>query len=318
MEWDDARYVLAVARAGSLSGAARSLGVSHPTVFRRLGRIEAGLGTRLFERLREGYRPTPAAEEVIGVARRIEESMAGLERRLAGRDLRPSGLVRATTTDSLLIGFLTPLFADFRAAHPAIELEVAVSNEMFSLARRDADVAIRPTRAPPEPLIGRKVAAIAMAVYVHEGHPAAEAGDLDSLAEFDWIGPDESLSHLPLAGWLAGRGLAERTVYRSSSLLGQFDAARSGLGLAVLPCFMADAEPSLTRIGGPIDKLEGELWLLTHRDLRRVARIRSFLDFMAGRLGARRTLLSGGSRAAPSGARRPPHGAPAGSGPSRG
>ena len=137
--WDDYRTVMAVAQAGSLSGAARRLGVSHATVFRRLGEIERRIGARLFERSRTGYAPTIAGEDVLRAAVRIEAEVLGVERRIGGQDLRPSGTVRLTTTDTLLTGLLSPMLAAFRREHPEIALEVAVSNEVFDLTRREAD-----------------------------------------------------------------------------------------------------------------------------------------------------------------------------------
>lgn len=163
--WDDLKTIMAIARAGSLSGAARRLSVSHATVFRRLGNIEQRLGAKLFERAHTGYTPTPAGEEMAAAAERIDVEVLGVERRVAGQDLRPSGTVRVTTTDTLLIGLLSPIFAAFRAAHPEISLEIAVSNQLFSLTRREADIAIRPSSTPPEMLIGRKIGVIAQAVY---------------------------------------------------------------------------------------------------------------------------------------------------------
>ncbi|MDJ0947763.1 MAG: LysR family transcriptional regulator [Alphaproteobacteria bacterium] len=292
MDWDDLRYVLAVARAGTLSGAAGALGVSHPTVFRRVDRIEDRLGVRLFERARDGYGLTPEGEEMAALAGRMAEDVAELERRLAGRDLRPSGTVRVTTTDTLLIGFLSPVLAAFRSAHPEIRLEVLVSNAMFNLTKRDADVAIRPSRTPPETLVGRRVADLAWAVYARKTR-AGTSTNRPALAERDWVGPDDSLAYLPMAQWLAEQGLDRRVVYRANTVLGLYDAVRAGLGVAALPCYMGDADRALMRIAPPIAALDSELWLLTHADLRKVARIRAFLDFMAGRLKALRPRLAG-------------------------
>jgi molybdate transport repressor ModE-like protein len=167
--WDDLRTILAIARAGSLSGAARELKVSHATVFRRLGHIEERLGVKLFERGRGGYAPSPAGEEIADAATRIEAEVIGVERRVIGRDLRPAGTVRVATTDTLLIGLLSPVFAAFREAYPDIALEVSVSNAVVNLSRREADVAIRPTTAPPEHLIGRRLVTIEQAVYGRAG-----------------------------------------------------------------------------------------------------------------------------------------------------
>ncbi|MEM7226212.1 MAG: LysR family transcriptional regulator [Pseudomonadota bacterium] len=280
MNWDDLRTVLAIARAGSLVGAAERLGVSHPTVFRRLGALEARLGVRLFERARSGTTATPAGEEMAAQAAELEERVGTLERRLLGRDLRPAGTLRVTTTDTLLYGLLAPILAQFRAAHPEIELEIALSNEPFNLSKRDSDVAIRPTTRPPEPLVGRKVSAIALAVY---GVRVREPEDLP------WIGLDDSLSGLPLARWLAARN--HPAPLRLNSLYACCEAARAGLGRTLLPCFLGDPAPELVRLGAPIDELEGELWLLTHPDLRKVARVRVFLDFTAEAIVARRGLL---------------------------
>lgn len=275
MPWDDLRVVLAIATAGSLAGAARRLDASHATLFRRLNAIEARLGVRLFERSRRGYAPTAAGTELAEVAERIAGEVQEVERRLAGRDLQLSGTLRVTTTDTLLMGLLSPIFADFRRAHPHIQLEVAVSNQRFDLARRDADVALRPSASPPQHLVGRRVALIEQAIYGRPGDDPTEA---------DWIGPDRHLDYDALATWLADAGLTDRCHYRIDTLLGMLAAARDGLGCAVLPCYLADAEPALCRLGEPIPALATELWLLTHPDLRRVTRIRAFMEFVAAAL----------------------------------
>lgn len=294
LPWDDLRLVLAVARAGSLSGAARTLAVSHATVFRRLGELERRLGVRLFERARRGYVATPAGEELATLGARIADEIAAAELRLAGRDRRPRGTVRITTTDTLLTSVLTPVLASFRGRHPEIELEVAVSNEMVNLSKRAADVAIRPARDPDETLVGQRISEIGMAVYAPAGHPATQ-GEVPDLAAFDWIAPDASLSYLPLVGWMARHGLEGRAGYRADSLVGMRDAVRAGGGLAVLPCYLADGDAALARVGPPIAEIASELWLLTHADLRRVARIRAFIDFVAPALRAARGRLSGTS-----------------------
>lgn len=280
LAWDDLRTILAIAQAGSLAGAARGLGVSHATVFRRLGGIEQRLGVRLFERDRAGYNATPAGEELAAAAQRIESEVLEAERRVAGRDLRPSGTVRVTTTDTLLIGLLSPVFADFRAACPDIALEVAVSNLLFSLSKREADVAIRPTQAPPENLVGRRVGTIAQAVY---GSAAVHApGDtLPEPGECDWVGPDDSMAYRQVEAWMAEHGADARCRYRADTLMGMLAAVRDGIGLATLPCYLGDAESRLVRFGGTIPELSTDLWVLSHPDLRGVARIRAFTDFVA-------------------------------------
>ncbi|WP_207482873.1 LysR family transcriptional regulator [Arenibaculum pallidiluteum] len=291
--WDGMRLVLAIGTTGTLTGAARSLGIDHSTAFRWLGALEARLGVRLFDRARDGYAATPAGEAIIAAAARMDAELAGLERLLAGQDLRPSGTVRVTTTDTL-IPVLMPCLADFRRSFPGIVLEVVVTNAFLSLTRRDADVAIRPVAEPPDTLVGRRAATIATAVYAARGAAGSpEPETPDDPAGHDWVGPDDSLAHTGFAKWQRGAAPEERVVLRASTLLGLQAAVRAGLGRAALPCFLADPDPGLRRIGHTIPELETGLWLLTHPDLRKVARIRAFLDFMAEEIGRRRPLFAG-------------------------
>lgn len=295
LPWDDLRVILAIARTGSLSGARRDLGVSHATVFRRLAEIERRLGVALFQRDRGGYTPTTAGEDVAAAAERIESEVDGVARRIAGRDLRPSGTVRVTTTDTLLHGLLSPVFARFREANPEITLEVAVSNQLFSLSKREADVALRPSGSPPESLVGRRLGSIAQAIYGRAGQirPADDAG---AAHDSGWIGPDELMGYQPLASWLTAHGLDGHCRYRVDSLMGAYAAVRDGAGLAVLPCYLADADERLVRIGRTIPDLETDLWMLTHPDLRKVARIRVLMDFVAEAVAGAQDRLSGETR----------------------
>jgi DNA-binding transcriptional LysR family regulator len=289
LQWDDLRVVLAVAEAGSLSGAGRRLGVSHATVFRRLGEIERRLGVRLFHRDRSGYLPTAAGEAAAMSARRVEAEVLQVERQLAGRDLKPSGRLRVTTTDTLLVGFFSPILAAFRRDFPEIDLEVAVSNQLFSLSRREADIALRPAAAPPEALVGRRLAVIAQAIY---GHGDLWRGDAaPDPQQADWVGPDEAMAYRPLETWMAAEGHDARCRYRIDSVLGMVAAAGDGAGLAVLPCYLADADARLRRLDAPLPALATDLWLLTHPDLRRAGRVRAFMDFVAAAVQKRRGLL---------------------------
>ena len=268
LNWDDLRLVLAISGAGTLSGAGRALGVSHATVFRRLGDVEDRLGVKLFERSRSGYAATRAGEEVTVAARRIEGEVLEVERRVAGRDLRPSGTVRVTTTDTLLLGLLSPIFTEFRTAYADIDLEVAVSNDLFSLSRREADVAVRPSSVLPEPLVGRKIGVIAQAIYGNREQVACVT-DISDLQSMAWVGPDETMAYRPLERWMRERGLADAIKYRVNTVLGMFAAVRDGAGLAALPCYLADGDEQLVRLGEPVPDLSTDIWLLTHPDMRK-------------------------------------------------
>lgn len=290
IHWDDFETVLAIADAGSLSGAAAKLNVNHATVFRRLGDIEKRLGVALFERSRSGYAPTPSGEEVAATAREMEQHVLRIERRVVGRDLQPSGPVWLTTTDSLMSGFLAPLFAQFREQYPGIELDIAVSNQLFSLSKREADVAIRPSNAPPEDLVGRRLVDLGMAVY---GPVDDRLPDDVSLQDRAWVGPGSRLLDQPLRQWMAEQGHDTRCHVRVDTLIGMQASVRAGLGVAVLPCYLADGDPNLKQLSNPIAELSYGLWFLTHPDLRGVARIRSLLEFMTEAVRARRDVLTG-------------------------
>jgi DNA-binding transcriptional LysR family regulator len=291
LAWDDLLYVLSVGRTGSLSGAARELKVNHSTVFRRIGLIEEQLGVRLFDRRRDGYAPTAAGEAVIEMAARLDEDVVALERRLAGEDLRPSGTVRVTTTDTM-IDTVTPLCGAFRRAYPEICVELITGNQFLNLSRRDADVALRPSSQPPDTLHGRRLASIAFTVYGAKAYLAATGGP-DLGRAHEWIGLDDSLSHLSAHAWLKANVAPDRIGFKASSFVAVQQAARAGMGLALLPCYMADAVPELERVCPPIPELSTDFWLLVHEDLRRTARVRAFIDFVAAEMAKLRPRIEG-------------------------
>lgn len=285
LDWNDYEIVLRIAEAGSLSGAAHRMGLSHPTVFRKINRVEEKLGVRLFDRFRTGYRLSTAGEEVAAAAREIEERINETERRVAGRDLRPSGTVRLATTDSLLVGLLAPEIASLRELEPEIMLDLAVSNRISDLSAREADIAIRPASTPDEHLVGRRLGRIEQAVYACcsfdrskiEGKP---------WASLPWIGPSRSMAYGQLHAWMRDNGCDDACVCRMDSVLGMRAAVRNGIGLTVLPCYLAETDGDLQRIGGAIEPLTVDLWLLTHPDLRHTARVRAVLDYFGSRQNA--------------------------------
>lgn len=274
--WDDLRVFLAVARAGSLSGAARSLGVNHSTVFRRIAGFEETLRVRLFERLPTGYALTPAGEETLAIVERIEGDVATLDRTVTGQDLRFSGTVRITATDMLAFWLLPDHFAKFRAAYPGIEIELAVGNEALDLSRRETDIALRIGNTPPETLVGRRVGRLDFAIYGAPGYCAKHRGT--DLAQQDWIGFDSA--HAPLTRQFEKFLPDVRPATRSNSVACAVRLAKAGLGLALLPCAIADLKPDLIRIAELPDTFGLDLWLLTHEDLRHTARICAVLEFL--------------------------------------
>ena len=294
LAWDDFRLVKAVADAKGLTGAAERLGVNHSTMFRRLGQIEDALGVALFERHRAGYAPTAAGEEMVALAERMEEDVTAFARRLAGRELSPAGELRVTTSDSLLVHLLTPLFARFCGQCPDVRLDIVLGNQALNLSKRDADVAIRAGDSPPETLVGRRVARIAWALYGRAADfPQAEAVGPDSLDRWPWVSLGDDLATLKVVRSVREQVPPERIVYKINTVLGLAEAVEAGIGVGHLPCFVADVRPSLVRLSPPEPRFAADLWLLTHPDLRHAARVRVFLDFLAAEIAGRRKLIEG-------------------------
>lgn len=292
IDWEDLRYVLAVGEANSLAAAAKTLGVHHTTVLRRVNAFEKRIGLRLFDRLPTGYALTAGGEELLAAARAMSDTIATLERRVAGQDLRLEGALRLTTTDTLMGSVLPEVLASFRAEHPGIALEVNTQNLVANLTKRDADVAIRPAPDPPENLVGQRASDIAFAVYAARRYADA-AGEKD-LREHPWIAPDDSLAGTVVARWMRRRLGGCHVALRADSLMAMRNAALAGIGAAALPCFLGDAESKLVRLQpGVIEEMTSALWVLTHEDLRRTARVSAFMGFAAKALGRRRALFEG-------------------------
>jgi molybdate transport repressor ModE-like protein len=296
-DWNELKFVLAVARAGSLTGAARALGIDHSTAFRRLQALERRVGTGLFDRMPGGaYGATAAGQRMAVAAERMEAEALALDRDIAGRDPRLSGRLRVTSSETLAYRVLPPPLAAFRHSHPGIVVELAIDNRVLNLTRREADVALRPMRPREGDLWGRKLADVAWAVY---GATAVldEPGRLASvaeLAEHPLIGWEEEASGIRSAEWLAAAAPASAVAFRTNSLVGQMVAARAGLGLAALPCYLGDPEPGLVRaLAEPVPELQRELWMVTHTDLSRTARVRAFFDTVGEGIAARRPLIEG-------------------------
>ncbi|MBI2740894.1 MAG: LysR family transcriptional regulator [Rhodospirillales bacterium] len=293
-DWNDLRLVLAVHRDGSLRKAAAELGMDHSTIFRHLKALEKKLGARLFERLPGGaYHATAAGERMAATAQRIEQETLSLDRDIAGRDRRPAGKLRVTSSETLAQSRLPPHLAAFRQAHPNIVVELVIDNRVLDLSRREADIALRPTRPTEGSLWGRKLANVAWTFY---GARAPTAKSLDEIARLPLIGWGEETSGIKAADWLKRATPAASVVYRTSSLVNQCLAARAGIGVALLPCYLGDGEHGLERaLAEPVAELATELWMVTHRDLRNTARVRAFFDVVGGGMAGERSVFEGRS-----------------------
>lgn len=292
LPWTDLQHVLAVADAGSVARGAKALGVNHTTVLRRVAACERTLGVKLFARSPAGYTLTAAGEEIAAAARAMHETVLSIERTVAGRDLRLTGTVRVTTTDTLAHSLMPAVLMSFAAAQPSIALELTTTNVMVNLTRRDADIAVRPTSSPPPNLVGRRVAEVAIALYAAPSYLARTAArrPLDKHA---WLAPDDSLASTTIAQWMRSELSHVTPVLRADTLTSLARAALAGLGVAALPCYLADPQPGLERVRGPIATMATELWVLTHADLRGTARVRAVSDHLVSGLSASRALIEG-------------------------
>lgn len=302
---NDLRCVAAIVDTGSLSGAARRLGVNHATVFRRLGQLEQRLGVRLFERLAGRYVPTTAGEEIARAGMAIEETAQRALLKVAGQDLRPSGVVRLSTTDSVAHVLLNPALAACRRRYPDITLQLGIDNGMANLSRRDADIAIRPALQPPEHLIGKRIGPLAFAAYAAPAYleslaPANAPPPLPSerpLSDYAWIALDDTLGRHRTLRWLEAIVPLDLVGFRASTFNTLRQACIAGLGVALLPCFLGDSTPLLTRIMAPDPALASELWLLTHPDLRDTVRIQAVMGCLRDELAKMASLLDGSDAA---------------------
>jgi DNA-binding transcriptional LysR family regulator len=292
LSWDEFRLVKAIADARSLVGAAEALGLNHSTIFRRLGAVEKALGARLFERSRSGYQPTAAGEEMVALAAGMSESVVDFERRVAGRDVKPSGELRITTVDSMAVHLLPPILARFRQLNPGVHLDIILASQHLNLSRRDADVAIRATNEPSETLVGRRIGAIRWAIY-SSPKVAGEFG-AKTAEEAPWVGFGDNLGSPTGKRWTERNISQRRQVFRVNSVLSMAESIAAGAGAGVLPCFIGNGRADLSRISEPIAELDVGLWILTHPDLRHSARVRAFTDYVGGELIKLRKVLEGG------------------------
>jgi DNA-binding transcriptional LysR family regulator len=287
-DWDDLHYLLETMRRGGMSAAARSLGVDHATVGRRLRRLEQRLRQPVLDRQRRGLALTPFGEAVLAEAERMHDAAATVAR-LADARPRLAGLVRLTSTGMFATAYLTPALAALRKAQPLIDIELIVDERSLSLARREADIALRLARPKSSDLIARRVATLGYGVYA----APAYLRRLRKIAPA-FIGFEESQPDLPEVGWLRQIAGAHPIAFRSNYRMAQIEAVRAGLGIGVLPHYAARglAAVPTSLIAAP-GKMTRELWLLVHRDLKDAPRFRAVIDFLADWMARDRDVLQG-------------------------
>jgi DNA-binding transcriptional LysR family regulator len=281
MEWSDLRIFLAVARAGTLGAAARSLGQSQPTMGRRLRALEAAIGHTLFQRTADGFVLTDEGSAVLEHAERMEEEALAFQRRLAGSDAQLEGMLRLSCSDWFGTCMLAPVLAEFRQRHPKVCVELLSDARLYSLPRREADIAFR-IRAFEEPeVISRRLLHCAYAVYARSEAVITVTGGGMGLRV---ITMDTAFAEMPDALWLKRVLPAAQIAMRSNSRLLQAEFCRQGIGLAVLPRPLGDRIPGIAPIDLEEEPPGRDTYVGYHRDLRRLSRMRALLDLVIERL----------------------------------
>ncbi|MEO8667536.1 MAG: LysR family transcriptional regulator [Bauldia sp.] len=293
LDWNDLRYFLAVHRAGSLAGAARSLRVRHSTVGRRIEALESGLEVRLFTRTPDGFLLTDSGTEILPLAEDAERALTAIERRVAGTDDRAEGTVRLATSEAFS-GFLVRHLGGLHTRYPGLIVEVLSGNRSLDLSRGEADVALRFSATTQPDLICKCIGETGWALFASETYLARRGAPAPAtdLSGHDVIAFDSTMANTPGALWINDHAAGAHVVMRGNSIMSALNAAVAGMGLAVLPCFLAEAEPTLRRVASELVGSR-EVWLVFQRDVARTARVRCVIDFLTELIAASATELRG-------------------------
>lgn len=298
VDWNDLRYFLAVAQTGSTLAAGRVLGVSQTTAARRIAALEAALGLTLFERRQAGYRLTPAGEGLLDRARTVEQAAEAVTDAAAAQTRDVSGTVRLTTDDIFAVTVLPAILGSLHDAYPGIRIELDSSSEMRDLAAGAADVALRRSKTlDGNGLVARRIVSDVWRTYCSRDYAAAHGRPTTrhALRNHTLIGGGGGGVSKMYGAWLKENDLEDAVALHYTSITGLLAAVRAGVGVTVLPCFVADLDEDLVACLPAAGNYGGSLWLVTHERLRHTPRVRVVVDFLAehlsrlARQGARRS-----------------------------
>jgi len=294
LDWNALQFLLALARHQSLDRTAAELGVDPSTVSRRVRALERDIGARVFDRTATGHRLTAVGQRLLESAERVEADIAAMERDADRADQRFEGVVRIATSDAFGRHRLAGILGSFRRLHPRVDFELLAANRLASLIRGEADVAVRFLRPAQAQLVSRRIANLGHGLYAAPSYLAGHPFDpAQPTRGHELLGYHASLGTLPEARWLEQRAQGARFALRANRVDLLLPAALAGMGLCVLPCYLADAEPGLVRLFGPREVVSRELWVVLHRDSRRIGRIRGFVEHLAAELEAQAAALRG-------------------------
>jgi len=273
LNWQHLRYLLAVSNEGSVAAAARLLNVNRSTVLRRINQFQDELKCQLFERSDSGYSLTPEAEQMIEVAQDVEEKILSVQRKIEGKKLKIAGDLHITTTDSIMDSLLVPNLKSFVTQHPDIVLHMHVTSQLLHLGRRDADIAIRPTISPPEHLVGKKLTDLKIHVFASKQYLLELK---QNKKDIKWIGFNQNLLNDSTKLWLEKHVEKNQFIMYCDSFVAIKKSIENHLGFGLLPDYLAKGSIGLERVETPDINDKVGLWILTHPDLIRSAKVHAF------------------------------------------
>ena len=285
IDWEDIRHFLAVAKSGTLSGAARSLKVDHATVSRRLAALEAALDVPLVDRLPRSCRLTAIGRRVLERAVEMEAGAHGIARLAKAAHAPLVGRVTLSAPPVLVAHLLAEQLARFRAAYPDIRLSLSAQGQQVSLSRREADVAVRLVRPDEVGSVMRKVGTMAFGLYAHRSYAHLAAPE-----RWQFIAYDQGFADMPQQSWLLGIAGDRPVACELNHISEHLIAVRAGVGMAGLPCFLGERDRDLVRIQDDVPSFARDIWLVVHRDLRKTPAVRAVMDFAAAAISENRDL----------------------------
>jgi DNA-binding transcriptional LysR family regulator len=285
VDWEDIRHFLAVAHSSTLSGAARNLNVDHATVSRRLAALEAALDVRLVDRLPRSCRLTTIGRQVLERAREMEAGAHGIARLAKAAHAPLIGRVTLSAPPVLVAHLLAEQLARFRAEYPDIRLSLSAQGQQVSLSRREADVAVRLVRPDEAGSVTRKIGKMPFGLYAHRSYAHLAAPE-----RWQFIAFEQRFADLPQQTWLLGIAGTRPVVCELNHIGEHLIAARAGVGVVGLPCFLGESDRGLVRIHDNVPSFARDIWLVVHRDLRKTPMVRAVMDFVAAVISENRDL----------------------------
>lgn len=295
LDWDDLKYFLAMAEQGSLSGAARKLNVSQPTLSRRLTALEENIGSELFARTRSGLEMTALGEEIKNYARHMQDDVHAIERLITGHDSSLQGSVIISCTEAIGSLWLVEKMTGFREQYPGITVDIKVDNAVSDLLRREADIALRMFRPVQNDLICKRTVTMSYGYYAHKDYIAknGEPKSMSDLKNFDFILPHDEILAYTSSEHRKKLVFPKGAAFRSNSLTALSAAVKAGYGVGAYSCLLASGDPDLVRLFDDYVVFSSDLWLVSHAELRRSARIRATYDYLGDMLSQHADAFAG-------------------------